>query len=206
MIVLGAVLLVGVSPVRAQNLCQVVSVTVSPGGFAPTILDVWAFPAVPAPPMTNTVRQIVVCPAVFVTPAIGPPVFVVDPPSTGASGSGASAVRGPASAAAVSGVVPPVTVRDLAQRPELFDRQVVSLVGDAAGLRPSRDPRGTAYTEIRLENGGASVVAVAWGTPALHEGQRIRVTGNFYARAPFALAPDSPIRSVLEAEVIQALP
>ena len=208
-IALGAVFLAGAPPVLAQNSCQVVSVTVTQGGFTPTPLDVWAFATVAPLPTTTMVRQIVVCPAVVLTPSVvaSPSVFFVDPPSsTNARESRASARGTPSAGVAVPGIVPPVTVRDIAQRPEQFDRQVISLVGDAAGLRPSHDPRGMPYTEIRLENGGASVVAIAWGTPALHAGERIRVTGNFYARAPFALASDFPIRSVLEAELIEALP
>jgi hypothetical protein len=99
-----------------------------------------------------------------------------------------------------------VTVRDLAQDPAHYDRQVVSLVGDASALRLSADARGALYTEIRLENGGASVAVLAWGSPKLHAGQRVRITGNFYAQPPFALAPGSPAGSMLEAEVIEALP
>jgi hypothetical protein len=201
-IALGGILLVGGPAAQAQGFCQVVSVPVSQGGFTLTPLDVWAFTSVPAAPPMTSVRQVIVCSPVFFTPVIvAPPVFFVDP-----SGPTREPRAAPAPGPVVSGVVPPVTVRDLAQDPGQYDRQVVSLVGDAAGLRPSRDPRGTPYIEIRLENGGASVDALAWGTPALHEGQRLRVTGNFYARAPFALAPGSPIRNLLEADVIVALP
>lgn len=205
-IVLGGALLVG-SPVQAHGFCQVVSVTVPSGGFAPTPLDVWAFATVPAAPTMSTVRQIVVCPSFLVTPIIvAPSVIVVDPPSTAAQRMGAPSQKASDPATAVSGVVPPVTVRDLAQNPARYDRQVLSLVGDATVLRLSADIHGALYTEIRLESAGASVAVLAWGTPKLHAGQRVRITGNFYTQPPFALAPGSPTGSVLEADVIEALP
>jgi hypothetical protein len=206
----GAVLARG-SPAQAQDFCQVVSVPVSTGGFALTPLDAWAFATVPAPPMTTTVRHIIVCQPttvipVFTTPVMfAPPVFVVDPPSTPPHTGGAPSGRGPGSASDVTGVVPPVTVRDLAQNPGQYDRQVVSLVGDAAAIRTSYNASGTRYTEIRLESGGASVVAVAWGTPKLDAGERVRVTGNFYAHTPFTLAAGSPVHNVLEAVAIETL-
>ncbi len=209
-IALSGALLVGISPVQAQSFCQVVSVPVTTGGFTLTPLDAWAFATVPAAPMMTTVRQIVVCQPVFVTPVItpvlfAPPVFFVDPPSTPAHMGGAPSGRPASPTSDVSGVVPPVTVRDLAQNPGQFDRQVVSLMGNAAALRTSYGGGGSRYTEIRLESGGASIVAIAWGTPKVDAGERVRVTGNFYAHAPFALAPGSNVHNVLEAVAIETL-
>ncbi len=210
MITLSGALLAGGPPAQAQDFCQVVSVPVSTGGFALTPLDAWAFATVPAAPMTTTIRQVVVCPSFMLPPVFtpvifSPPVFFVDPPSTPANTGGAPSGREPVPASVVFGVVPPVTVRDLAQNPGQYDRQVVSLVGDAAALRTSYAASGTRYTELRLESGGASVVAVVWGTPKLDAGERVRVTGNFYAHAPFALAPGSPLHNVLEAVAIETL-
>lgn len=205
----GALLAVN-SPVQAQSFCQVVSVPVTTGGFALTPLDAWAFATVPAAPMMTTVRHIVVCQPVFVTPVVtpvifAPPVFFVDPPSTAAHTGGAPPGRPASPTSDVSGVVPPVTVRDIAQNPGQFDRQVVSLVGNATALRTSYGGGGSRYTEIRLESGGASIVAIAWGTPKVGAGERVRVTGNFYAHAPFALAPGSNVHNVLEAVAIETL-
>lgn len=206
-IVLGGLLLSGGYPAQAHGFCRVVSVTVPPGGFTLTPLDVWAFATVPAAPTMSTVRQIVVCPSFVITPVIvSPSVVFVDPPSVAVEGLRAPSEKTPAPAVVVSGIVPPVTVRDLARNPAHYDRQVVSLVGEAAALRLSADAHGALYTEIRLENGGASVAVLAWGSPKLHEGQLVRVTGNFYARPPFALAPGALAGSVLEADVIEALP
>lgn len=209
---LGGALLAAVAPVQAHiGFCQIVSVTVPQGGFTVTPLDNFAFTTVPAPPAMTTVREFV-CPSFFAPPLIvAPPVFFVEQPAVEQPAapvpvSEPSVEEAPAPVAAMPAVVAPVTVRDLAQDPGQYDRQVVSLVGDAAALRTSRDARGALYTEIRLEEGGASVVTIAWGTPALQAGQRVRVTGNFYARAPFALGPGTPPQNVFEADVINVLP
>lgn len=209
-IAVSGALLAGGSPVRAQSVCQVISVPVSTGGFALTPLDAWAFVTVPAAPAMTTVRQIIVCQPFTVTPVLtpvmfAPPVFFVDPPSTPTHVGGAPSGKTPVPASEVSGVVPPITVRDLAQNPGQYDRQVVSLVGNAAALRTSYAASGTRYTEIRLESGGASIVALAWGSPKVDAGERVRVTGNFYAHAPFALAPGSPVHNVLEAVAVETL-
>lgn len=207
---LGGIALPWGLPALANAPCVIERSVVVQQGFTPTLLDVWAFPTLTPMPPTTVVRQVIVCPSVMTTPVMTTPIFITpqfffDPPAAPAPVSGTSPGPDRAPAVAVSGVMPPVTVRDLAQGPGQYDRQVVTLLGTAAAGQESYDVRGALYTEFRLENEGASVAVLAWGSLGLREGQRVRVTGNFYSVAPFILRPGSPLSNVLEASVIETL-
>ena len=204
-IVLGGIVLPGGLPALANAPCVIERTVVVQPGFTPTPLDVWAFPILSPMPPTTVVREVIVCPSVLTTPIFVTPQFFFDPPAPPALVSGASPEPVRLPAPAVSAVMPPVTVGDLAQGPGQYDRQVVTLVGTAAAPQESYDVRGAPYTEFRLENGGASVAVLAWGSLGLREGQRVRVTGNFYSVAPFVLRPSLPLSNVLEASVIETL-
>ncbi len=192
----------------------------------------FAFPPTRSALTATTFKQVVVCPRSVVAPSVvvvrpvtvAPPVPVispvtpitvlptdlgvlsttVDPPAPAASPtahSPAAAAR-PAAATGPAGAAPHDTVRDLAVHPERFDRQVVSVTGTVGGYEPGRTSTGAAYVLFELRSAGASVPVVAWGDPGLRPGVAVRVTGPFYAAAPFALASGDRIHGVLEAQVI----
>ncbi len=224
-----ALILVGARPALANGLCTVIGTSVlSPstpmlavpqttGGFVPTILDVWAFPTIPAAPVVLPVRvapRIVVCPSlvvvspVFVSPVILGSPFIVDPPAPASvPASSSPPARSPAPAQPPASVAlaisPSDTVGDLAQAPGRYDRQVVSVTGTVADYQERLDDRGVLYASFRLENGGASIPVISWERQGLHAGMRVRVTGTFHDVAQFVLAGGERPRHVLEALLIR---
>ncbi len=199
----------GALPARAQAVCttvSVVSVRRQVAGITPTILDVWAFafPPASAPATVVTTTQVLVCP-----PAVAAPAVIVAPPAfgvfSGAVDPPAPPAPRPAAASPPPGrpaVAPRDTVSDLARHPARFDRQVVSVTGTVGVYQDRRNDQGAQYAAFELRSGGASVLVVAWGRPALPAGGQVRVTGTFHAAAPFALAPGDRARPVLEAELV----
>ncbi|MEN3026888.1 MAG: hypothetical protein ABDH31_04150, partial [Chlorobiota bacterium] len=68
-------------------------------------------------------------------------------------------------------------LRELAENPELYDEQSVSVVGTIANYRERVSRAGNPYTTFRLEEDGASVNVFAWGHQGLQSGQQVRVRG-----------------------------
>jgi hypothetical protein len=207
-------------PAHAQvcSTSNVISVQRGFVGFNTTILDSWAYtiPMTAVPTRIVTVNQVVTCPSVVFTPAfpVFPMVFqtfpvfttITDPPAPGApSGSlVAPPQTSPQAPLGPPGVAPRDTLRDLAQHPNRFDRQVVSLTGTVGALAEHRTARGESYSTFELRDGGASLLVLVWGRTAIPADTAVRVTGAFYALPPFALATGEGVRPVLEAQLITA--
>lgn len=209
----GGWALAATAPVHAHGVCTTIAVVSKQPravGFTPTILDGLAFPLGPLTPMVSpvvVVKQVVVCPqVVLVTPAFGVFSTVIDspPPAWPPSPNISSRPTPPALAGGIPGAAPHDTVRDLAQSPESYDRQVVSVTGIVGRYAEERDQRGVPHTTFELKEGGASVWVVSWGRPTLRQGMALRVTGPFYAAPPFALASGTHPHPTLEAQLIIA--
>jgi len=213
----GGWALAGTALVHAHGVCTTIAVVSKQQravGFTPTILDGLAFPLGPLTPMATplvspvvVVKQVVVCPqVVFVTPAFSVFSTVVDPPPPAwpPSPNISSQPTPPALSGGIPGAAPHDTVRDLAQSPEIYDRQVLSVTGIVGRYAEGRDQRGVPYTTFELKEGAASVWVVSWGQPTLRQGMAVRVTGPFYAAPPFALASGTSPPPTLEAQLIIA--
>jgi hypothetical protein len=74
---------------------------------------------------------------------------------------------------------PPSTIRDLVQKPDQYDGQLVTVTGAVLDYREQFLPRGNPYATFRLVDGGASVAIFAWEHQGLSNGYRVRVTGQF---------------------------
>jgi len=199
----------------------------SPGrttGFVPTLLDALAFPGFPMFPTVSTrpvmtpgsssmpTQQIIVCPSSpLFSPAVLVPVgvsvssvgpLVIDPPAQGQNPSAGSA--GPVQPGLI-GTAPHYTVRDLAQTPARYDRQVVSVTGVVASPQVHESQQGAAFTRFTLREEAAEVPVLVWGRPALVPGGTVRVTGAFCAVAPEALNGGEPSRPLLEADLVTTI-
>ena len=71
------------------------------------------------------------------------------------------------------------TAADIAQNPDRYDGQTVTVTGTIAAYRERVSRAGNPYTTFRLEDGGASVAVFAWKHQGLRNGLRVSVTGRF---------------------------
>ncbi len=210
---------------------QVVTVT-SAGktqtGPTPTILDAIAFPnarlAGSAIPASGTAAQpVVVCqqtpgqlpqyPVYPYTPGFGFSVgygygygsLSTSAPSVpdeyGAGGQSAS----PPTPSITNATVPRNTIRDLAQSPDRFDRQVVSVTGIVAAVQVATTGQGTSYTALTLRDGDAEIAVLVWGRSALVVGNAVRVSGSFYEGTPPALGVASSRLAWVQADLVAAV-
>jgi len=170
-------------------------------GPTPTYLDAIAFPtahlvgsAIPAP---GTERR--PAPACQQIPGQFPQVVFEYAPGFGYSygyGTGSPDTSAAPVPAGDGGAVPPTTpavtnatvprntIRDLAQSPDRFDRQVVSVTGVIAAVQVGTTAQGAPYTALTLRDGDAAVGVLVWGRLGLAAGDAVRVSGAFYAGAP----------------------
>lgn len=74
-----------------------------------------------------------------------------------------------------------VSVRALAANPARYNGQTVTLHGTVAGLKEFALPGGDGYTTFNLKapRDGGTIGIVAWGQPALRNGDPAEIVGTF---------------------------
>jgi len=72
-----------------------------------------------------------------------------------------------------------VTVKDLLAEPDKWHGRAVVVTGSVGKVEPRTSQRGNAYYTFRLSDGPASVTVFSYGTPELHDGNRVNVEGTF---------------------------
>lgn len=221
----------GAAPASAQAACsttRIVTVQRVATGITPTILDAWAFkfPTARLVPSSVVVQKFVTCPGVSTVPRVvvvpqpgivpqvlaAPPAvtvfpMVIDPPMPAdppGSPSSTAHRASPAHLAAAGppAVVPRDTIRDLAADPQAFSRQTVTVTGVVKTYAARHEGQGVPPVLFELADGEASVLVAAWGPSDLRAGMPVRVTGPFYAAAPFPMPAGAGSRPVIEAQVV----